>query len=108
MEFDNFSLMQIQEYLRDNGKKGKMTISILSKLYPYFTAVFNTELGKQLLAEDIGRMDELMVKVYREEANPQELAEFRYLRDKRLPSLMNMINTFTQQVEEVKKGIHKS
>lgn len=111
MEFRNLTLGEFDsliQKMKSKYKKGNMVIETLASLSPNLNVILNTDVGKQILAEDIGRMDELMVKIYREEINPQDLAEFRYLRDKRIPYLISKVSSFVKNVDEVRDSNHKS
>jgi len=104
MEIDQpVSLDEIQKYLLRNRRRGAAVVSTLGKLAPFLHAVLNTEVGLEILKDDILRTDDLMMKVYREEASEIELAEFRYLRDFRLPLIADRLKVYLEKVEAIKK-----
>lgn len=91
----------IESYLR-RAKRGEKTLSLLGKLYPFIHSILETEIGKELLQDDILRHDELFLKVYQEKATVQELAEFRFLRDIRLPKVIKRIGFYLELVKQIK------
>jgi len=104
MEIDKpVNLDEIQRYLLQSRKRGVAILGILGKLAPFLNAVLNTEVGREILKDDILRADELLVKIYDEEATDKERAEFRYLKEKRLPLIADRLREYLQRVEEVKK-----
>ena len=104
MEIDQpVNLEEIQRYLLQSRKRGVAIVSTLGKLAPFLNAVLNTEVGREILKDDILRAEELMMKVYREEATEKEKAEFRYLRDFRLPLIADRLKVYLEKVEEIKK-----
>lgn len=92
----------VEEFLLKTGKKGIKTIDTLAKLYPNIHALLDTEVGIALLEDDILRHDALLTKIYREEATPQELAEFRFLRDCRLPKVIGRIKEYFELFKQIK------
>ena len=74
---NNPSLEQLGTYLAKNKGRGQMTLKLLGKLNPFIVAM-ETAGGQQILQDDIDRHEELLIKVYNEDINSMELAEFRY------------------------------
>jgi hypothetical protein len=103
MDMMNVDLKEIGRYLTVTGKKGGMVLSILGRLSKQVEAVLNNEVGAEILRDDINRMEFLLVKIYREEVNPMELAEFRYLRDVRMPTIIGKLKQYLELIKEVKK-----
>lgn len=104
MDMLNVDLKEISRYLAGSGQKGGMVLSILGKLNKQIEAVINTEVGAEILRDDITRMESTLVKIYQESATPMELAEFRYLRDVRLPSIVGRLKKYLELIGEVKKS----
>mgnify|MGYP001615036615 CR=1 FL=1 len=96
------SLNEIQEFLRNKGKKGEMAITLLSKLEPFMQSI-QTEVGWELLRDDIARYEELLIKMESETATQQELAEFRYLKA-RVIKVTERINRYINSLKEIKNG----
>jgi hypothetical protein len=103
MEIPSVTLGEIEKYLKITGKKGQMVISALGKMDKYFDSVMSTEIGQNLLEVDIFRMEDLLQRIIREEATQGELAEFRYLRDARIPYVVSRIQTYIRSLEQIKK-----
>jgi hypothetical protein len=107
MESENINLTDISKFLKEVGKRrGGLTLSILGRLEPYFNAIMKSEVGKEILRDDINRMDELIMKIYDDEATPQEKAEFSYLRDKRFPAVLSKLKIYLEKLGEIKKVVH--
>ena len=103
MEFANVTLSEIQRYLELTGKKGSLVISILGRLTPQLNSILNNEMGREMLRDDINRLEELLMKIYKEEATEIERAEFRYLKDRRFPYLIEKLKVYINKVDEIKK-----
>jgi hypothetical protein len=104
MEIPSMTLNDIERYLKATGKRGASVLSNLGKLNPYFNAVMGSTIGQELLKDDVDNMEKLLEKIYSENATPQEMAEFRYLRDKRFPVLLKRITYYLEQIGEIKKA----
>lgn len=103
--FETLTPTEIEKYLSMMGKRGGEILSILGRLHPTFETYLNTMIGKEILVTDINRMGELLEKIYEENANPEEKAEFRYLKKVRLPYVMGKLDAYFKKVNEVKKTI---
>lgn len=97
------SLEEIRKYLEKTGKRGAHTLSILGKLTGYVNAI-QTEVGWELLKDDVARHDELFLKIYEEVANEKEKAEFRVLRD-RLKISVRRITVYLDKLKEMETAI---
>ncbi|HLE87584.1 MAG TPA: hypothetical protein VI727_07945 [Candidatus Brocadiaceae bacterium] len=93
-------LEDIAGFLSKTGKRGAQTLDILGKYHPFVTAVSST-LGWELLKDDIQRHEELLEKIYNEQADPQELAEFRYLK-LRLRKVSERVTIYLDKMKEIK------
>lgn len=103
MDAPTLTLKEVERYLSLTGRRGASTLSLLGKLNPYFNSVINSEIGHQLLKDDIDRMEELLIKIWEEKEGDQEKAEFRYLRDKRFPEIIDKIKIYLEKIGEIKK-----
>ena len=92
----------VEQFLLRTGKRGEKTLTVLGKIYPDIYSLLETEIGQAILEDDILRHDALLTKIYREEATPQELAEFRFLRDYRLPKVIGKIREYFELFKQVK------
>jgi hypothetical protein len=98
----DLTMSEVENILNNMGTRGKQVINVMAKVYDDIEVYLKTNLGKQILKEDILRTEELMVKVYKETATPEELAEFRFLRDVRLPRIFGKIKQYYDLSNEAK------
>lgn len=97
------SLKQVEDYIASQGKRASNTLSILGRLSPFVEAM-NSEIGRELLKDDVERHEELLIKIYNENnVTPQDLAEFRYLK-KRIKTVYSRFHEYVQLAEEVRSG----
>ena len=104
MEIPRIIPDDIMGYVKRSGKHGDRTTSIHYRLLPTFEIVVGTKIGNELMRYLIETEDELLVKIYQETATPQELAEFRVIRDKLMPKFVDLINNFLNSIEEIKRS----
>ena len=90
---------ELEGYLKNHGKQASLTVSILGKLQPFMNAL-KTELGQEILKDDMIQHEILLTKIYNENATIQELAEFRYLKN-RLRKIAERVNTYNEKVREI-------
>ena len=69
----------LANFLRQNGKAGARTLSVLGHFQPFVEA-FNLEIGKELLSDAIVIHDDLLVKVANLTATPEETMEYKAIR----------------------------
>jgi hypothetical protein len=69
----------LANFLRQNGKAGARTLSVLGHFQPFVEA-FNLEIGKELLGDAIVIHDELLMKVANLTATPEETMEYKAIR----------------------------
>lgn len=103
---EKLSLDAIQEYLQKMGKRGEATLKIIERSYPYIRSVVETDIGKDLLTEDINRHEELLFKVAEAKASPEDMAEFMYIR-KRLIKLTEKLYMYDRATTEVAGKVGK-
>jgi hypothetical protein len=83
-------LVTISDRLR---KSSGRTLKALDNIIPGIQANFNTDIGYQILKDDLDRFESLLILIIKEAAKPEELAEFRVLRN-RLGVISNKIDTY--------------
>lgn len=83
------------------GKRGADTIRVLGNMTPFINAL-KSNIGQEILKDDISRHDELLVKVYNETITPVELGEFRYLKA-RLIKVSERVSNYIKLSEEVEQ-----
>ena len=69
----------IDTFLKTHGKDAARIVNILAKR-DKFKKALETDVGKEIMADALNRMEGILGKVIEESASPQELAEFRALR----------------------------
>lgn len=102
IELKEPSITEVEKFLLDNGKRGSMTIKLLAKLSPFIQAM-NSPIGREILKDDIDRHEELLNKIYNENATPQEMAEFRFLKGR----LQTISQRFSQYVSKAQEVVNK-
>lgn len=105
MELHNLSSEEMVRFLRMTDKRGAETLSYLGKYSKHIEAVFESEPGKEILRYDMDRMKVLSEKVFNENANEQEMAEFRYLK-KRLAFESEVLRKYGEGLDKVRKVVH--
>ncbi len=103
MEFSNLTLNEVKKFLEHRRLIGPKIISALGRLTPQINSMVNSEPGREILNQEINRMEDLFIKIYREEATDIERSEFRYLRDIRLPMIIEKLDIYLKGIEEIKK-----
>ena len=102
-----FNVEEIQRFLALTGKRGAQLLSDLGKSIPFIEAVYNSEVGKEILKDDIQRYEELLRKVESLEANEEDKAEYKFLRNTRLPRVVGRIHAFLKRTEAIKEIVSK-
>jgi len=92
----------ISAYLKEYGRKGRITQRLLEKNIESIGAVLATELGKDILFDDIERYETLLWRLIDNgygyengQIDDDLLVEMRYLKD-RILKLSNRINQYLE------------
>lgn len=93
---------QLEQFIQRYGRRASHTMSVLGKYDPFVQAI-QTEVGQQILQDDISRHEYLLNKVYDEQANESEMAEFRYLK-RRLRTVAERISLWMEAMKSVKNN----
>ena len=93
---------QLEQFIKRYGRRASHTMSVLGKYDPFVQAI-QTEVGQQLMKDDIDRHEYLLNKVYEEQANDSEFAEFRYLK-RRLLTVAERITIWMEAMKSVKNN----
>lgn len=96
----------IRDYLEKDGRKASQVLERLGKLDSNLHINLRTEFGREILEEDINRLDLLFCSVAEETATPKELAEFRYLKD-RIDRLSRKITAYNSGVAAIQDVVAK-
>jgi len=102
MEFRDATLSEIKKYLETTGKHGAQVLSLLGRITPGVHAILETEIGNEILKDDIKRIEELMDLMYQEKHTDDDRAELRYLR-RRIARISDRIRIYLEGTEEIKK-----
>lgn len=105
MDLQNLSSDELVRFLKLTDKRGGEVLSYLGKYAKHLESVLESEPGKEILRYDMDRMKVLSEKVLNENANEQELAEFRYLK-KRLAFESEVLRKYSEGLDKVRKVIY--
>jgi ABC-type uncharacterized transport system ATPase subunit len=101
---DLLTVDEINNFLQKSNRiKGPEILSILARLNKQLTYIISTDLGKEIFDCDLKRLEELFVKIYKEKTDDLELAEFRFLRDVRIPYIAEKLRQYLDGIKRVKK-----
>jgi hypothetical protein len=92
---------EIEAYLKLMGRHGMQTLSTLGKLQP-FAECMESDLGKTLLGDLIGRHEELLDKIAELESTEEDRMEFRVVK-RIIMDFASKINLYNNRVEVIKK-----
>jgi hypothetical protein len=96
------SLTDVEKFLDIFKKRGADVLSELGRITPCIHAVFGTEIGREILKEDIAELQILFTKVFNEQATEEEKAEFRVLK-RRISTLSKRLENYLAGVGLIKK-----
>lgn len=83
----------VQAWVDKYGKRHSRAREVLSKLIPGIIATLGSEIGKEILKDDMDRYGQLLDKAGMAALSQDEAVEYTYLR-KRLTGLVGKINQF--------------
>jgi hypothetical protein len=98
--------MQPEDLIRFFNKQKGVNKNVLQAIEDSGISIkahFKTEVGQELLKDDIDDFQRLLVLVVEEKATPQELAEFRVVK-RRLEKISQRIETFLEGVKKFSGG----
>ena len=101
------TLQQVEEFLIKAGKKGADTLSILGRLSKTISEVLHTDVGIEIMYTDIQRMDMLLMKIVNETSTEMERAEFRYLKNVRIPWVADKLKKYLDAQETVARTLNR-
>lgn len=96
------TMADIEEFLRKEGKHGERVLATLGKNSQFLNAMA-TPLGQELLKDSVARLEVTLEKIVNEQATPQELAEYRVLRDL-VYTWAERITRYVSDLKKVKGG----
>jgi len=102
MDYEDPTFDEIEKFLEQTRTKGAKILSVLGKISPEVNVLFNTEVGREILKEDIYRIEELMEKIANFQSTPEDLAELRYLNKVRMPKVLGKLKKYIDGVKLIK------
>ena len=97
------SIEDAVEFVEGQRKRGSRLLKPLARAIPNIEALFKTNLGNELLKDDLDQFDFLLCKIIDEEATPEERAEFRVIR-RRLSIIAERLSTFMEGLKQMRTG----
>ncbi len=101
VEFRDATLTEIKKYLELTGKHGAQILSILGRVTPNIHAILETDVGREILKDDIARIQELMFLIYQEKQTDEDMAELRYLK-RRIGKISGRLSDYLEGTGEIK------
>lgn len=98
----DITIDQLEEFIERFGRRATNTMSVLGKYEPFMQAI-QSEIGRELLQDDISRHEVLLVKIYNDQADDLEKAEFRYLK-RRLLTASERIRLWLEGLKKIKNN----
>ncbi len=98
-ETPRLSADQIQNFIKRNGDRGRMTLNILGKNTQFYKAV-TSPLGEEFLKDLIFMMDEALTKIVNLQATDADMAEYRVAK-KIADKWTDRINAFKRDTESI-------
>jgi len=93
---------QLENYLQRGRKRAIDVVAALGQLDKYLDAV-STEVGQELLRDDVEDFERLLGKIAEESATPEEKAEYRVIK-RRIQKMASRIDAYNKYAEEVTKS----
>lgn len=100
---DTPSLAQVESFIKKHGTRANSTLTILGRL-DKFVMAYNTDIGKELLQEDIDRHEALLFKLADGAATEDERVELKYLRNR----MLRVSEKITAYIASMKKVCNNS
>jgi hypothetical protein len=98
---DNITKESRRGYIEKHGRRGQMIIDAVNKILPSLQMIFDTEIGREILKEDIERCEFLLERIVDFKATDEDKIEFRYLRD-RIIMLGKKLEVFFDYLKNIK------
>ncbi len=93
---------QVIKFLREKGKRGELTLSVLGKYAPFMESI-NSKLGKELIVDLNTMYDELINKIAGLTATDDDRADFRAV-NKLTLRWCDKISTYEKELIKLKGG----
>lgn len=97
---DSITKDGVRDYVSKHGRRGQMIVDAISKILPTIQVIFDTEVGREILKEDIERCEMLLEKLIEFDATDEDKVEFRYLRD-RIIRLGKKLELFFNYIKDI-------
>uniref|UniRef100_A0A6M3IS91 Uncharacterized protein n=1 Tax=viral metagenome TaxID=1070528 RepID=A0A6M3IS91_9ZZZZ len=93
---------QVIKFLREKGKRGAQTLSVLGKYAPFMAAI-QSEIGVELLRDLNTMHDELLDKISSLTATESERAEYKAVKGLIL-RFCDKLNKYENELNKIKEG----
>jgi cytidylate kinase len=101
LTLDNtFTMQDIVNFFERQKKRGIKTVEALKEVVDNIDVNFNTQVGREVMIDDINRYEMLLTKVIKEEANDNDRAEMRVILS-RLGKINRRLDTFTKSLKSI-------
>jgi hypothetical protein len=97
---------EVLEYLERGGARASKVLSKLGQLDSHLHVNLETEFGREILKEDVDRLDILFEMVYNQKAKKEDFAEFKYLRD-RINRLSHRLSLYNDGLKQITEDVNK-
>lgn len=107
MEETFITIDDVKKFKEIVGERGGGIISVLGRLFPTFNTYVNHEIGREILRSEVNRMGELLEKICRGKASEEELIEFKFLKETKLPYILKRLDTYFKNINLVKRVVSR-
>lgn len=94
------NLEAIENFRKRMGKRADKALEVLGKLDAELLMIFETEIGRRLLEEDVKRFEQLLYQAALSEPTPEDRAEFKYILN-RLTSIKEKVNFYLSELAKI-------
>lgn len=95
-------LRDIENFRRQYGKRADQTLETLARYDKNLSMVMSSEIGREVLDDDLRRYSDLLFKAAQIELTIDERAEFRYLLN-RIQSISNRITDYLIKLKKLQE-----
>lgn len=82
--------------------RGEKALRIMANLYPHLNAICNTEIGIEILRDDLQCLEDIMLKICKgDDLTVREKSMFDYLVTYRLPKIYDRLKNYLQLEMEI-------
>ena len=93
-------LHSIEDFRKKFGKRADKAIEVLGKLDKELVVIFETDIGRAILEDDIKRFEELLYNAAINELTVDDRAEFKYLL-RRLAIIREKVDQYAKRLAQI-------